>query len=208
MRKHLVPGEQVIVTTRPQPRKLAGAVVVFILAPALAAFAAAWVVRGEAVRLLPAIRQEWTPLLVAALAAAVLAAWVGYCLPRLLRWHGTRYILTSRRVLARSGALRRSEHQVNLASVRNLTVHETVVQRVLRSGNISLETGYQDTMILRDVPEAARFRDFILDAIAELPVDTREPGPAAAAFGGTEPEDGGRGSDGAGSRGSGRRWLA
>ncbi|MFJ6076840.1 PH domain-containing protein [Pseudarthrobacter sp. NPDC092419] len=207
MRKHLVPGEQVIVTTRPQPRKLAGAVVVFILAPAMSAFAAAWVIRGEAVRLVPALRQEWTPWLVAALAAAVLAAWLGYCLPRLLRWHGTRYILTSRRLLARSGMLRRSEHQVNLASVRNLTVHETLLQRLLRSGNISLETGYQDTMTLPDVPEAARFRDFILDAIAELPADTRESGSEAAQFGGTEPEDGGTGSGGAGSRGNGRRWT-
>ena len=193
MRKHLVPGEQVIVTTRPQPRKLAGAVVVFILAPALAAFAMAWVVRGGAARLVPAVRPDWTPWLLGACAAAVAAAWLGYCLPRLVRWHGTRYILTSLRLIARSGVLRRREHQVNLASVRNLTVHETLVQRLLRSGNISLETGYQDTMILEDVPEAARFRDFVLDAIAELPAD-----PPASGPGGTGPGD-----DGTGSRGSG-----
>lgn len=176
MRKHLVPGEQVIVTTRPQPRKLTGAAVVFVLAPALAAFTAAGVVRGEAARLIPAVDPRWTPWLVGACALAVPAAWLGYCLPRLLRWHGTRYILTSRRLLARSGVVGRQERQANLASVRNLTVHETVVQRLFRSGNISLETGYQDTMTFQDVPEAARFRDFILDAIADLPVDRQDSG--------------------------------
>lgn len=195
MRKHLVPGEQVIVATRPQPRKLTGAAVVFVLAPALAAFAAAWIVRGEASRLIPAADPRWTPWLVGACALAVPAAWLGYCLPRLLRWHGTRYILTSRRLVARSGVVSRKEHQVNLASVRNLTVHETVVQRLFRSGNISLETGYQDTMTFRDVPEAARFRDFILDAIADLPADRQDAGNGA-----DDGTDGGQWAAGEGGR--------
>lgn len=176
MRKQLVPGEQVIVTTRPQPRKLTGAAVVFVLAPALAAFAAAWVVGGGAARTIPAVSPRWTPWLVGACVLAVAAAWLGYCLPRLLRWYGTRYILTSRRLLVRAGIAGRREHQVNLASVRNLNVHETLVQRLLRSGTISLETGYQDTMTIPDVPEAARFRDFILDAIADLEADREDPG--------------------------------
>ena len=66
--------------------------------------------------------------------------------------------------------VRRRDEQVNLASVRNVTVHQSVVQRILRSGNISLETGYQSVVTIPDVPEAARFRDFVLDAVAELPV--------------------------------------
>jgi membrane protein YdbS with pleckstrin-like domain len=100
---------------------------------------------------------------------AAAAVWLGFCLPRLLRWQGTRYTLTSRRLVARSGMWKRSDRQVNLASVRNLTVHESVLQRLFRSGNISLETGYQSMVTFPDVPEVARFRDFILDAIEDLP---------------------------------------
>lgn len=173
MRKGLVTGEQVIVTTRPQPRKLAGAAAAFILSPALAAFASAWVVRGEAVRVIPGLEARWTPALVAGCILAAAGVWLGYCLPRLLRWQGTRYTLTSRRLISRSGLVRRQDQQVNLASVRHLTVHESVLQRLLRSGNISLETGYQGVVTFRDVPEVARFRDFILDALEELP-DERE----------------------------------
>ncbi|TLM74198.1 PH domain-containing protein [Pseudarthrobacter sp. NamB4] len=169
MRKDLVPGEQVIVTTRPQPRKLSGAAAAFILAPAGAAYTSAWIIRGEAARLFPGLTSRWTPWLVIACVLAAVAVWAGYCLPRLLRWQGTRYILTSRRLVSRSGMLRRQDQQVNLASVRNLTVHESVLQRLLRSGNISLETGYQGVVTFQDVPEVARFRDFILDAIGELP---------------------------------------
>ncbi|WP_045730923.1 PH domain-containing protein [Pseudarthrobacter chlorophenolicus] len=187
MRKDLVPGEQVIVTTRPQPRKLAGPAAAFILAPAVAAFASAWIVRGEARRLVPALDARWTPWLVAACALAAAWVWLGYCLPRLMRWHATRYTLTSRRMVARSGTFRRREQQVNLLSVRNLTVHVGVLQRLLRSGNISLETGHEGVTTFRDVPEAAKFRDFILDAIGELPDERLPPGEAGDYLAGAVP---------------------
>jgi len=169
MRKDLVPGEQVIVTTRPQPRKLAGAMVAFILSPAIAAYCSAWVIRGEAGRAVPALAGRWTPWLVTGCVLAAASVWLGFCLPRLLRWHSTRYTLTSRRLVARSGMWKRQDQQVYLASVRNLTVHESVLQRFFRSGNISLEIGYQGVVTFPDVPEVARFRDFILDAIGDLP---------------------------------------
>ena len=58
---------------------------------------------------------------------------------------------------------------MNLAAVRNLMVTQSVLQRILRSGNISLDTGYQGVVTIPDVPEAVRFRDFVLDAIDALP---------------------------------------
>jgi membrane protein YdbS with pleckstrin-like domain len=169
MRKDLAPGEQVIVTTRPQPRKLIAPAAAFIAAPAAAAFASAWIIRGEAERLLPALSSEWSAWLVSGCILGVAWIWLAYCLPRLLKWQGTRYTLTSRRIVARYGILRRQDQQVNLAAVRNLMLTQSMVQRILRSGNISLDTGYQGTVTFADVPEAVRFRDFILDAIDEMP---------------------------------------
>ncbi|HJW00720.1 MAG TPA: PH domain-containing protein [Arthrobacter sp.] len=171
MRKDLVPGEQVIVTTRPQPRKLTVPAAAFIAAPAAAAFASAWIIRGEAQRLLPALSPEWSPWLVTGCILGVAWIWLAYCLPRLLKWQGTRYTLTSRRIVARYGMLKRRDQQVNLAGVRNLVLTQSMGQRILRSGNISLDAGYQGTVTLGDVPEAVRFRGFVLDAIDELPGD-------------------------------------
>lgn len=169
MRKGLVPGEQVITVTRPQPRKLAGPAAAFVAAPAAAAFAISWTLRGEFTRMVPAVSPDWTPWIMWGCLLAAAWIWLAYCLPRLLRWQGTRYILTSRRIVARHGMMRRHDEQVNLASVRNVRVYQTVVQRILRSGNISLDTGYQSVVTIEDVPEVALFRDFILDAVAELP---------------------------------------
>ncbi|HSO15404.1 MAG TPA: PH domain-containing protein [Arthrobacter sp.] len=174
MRKELLPGEQVIVVTRPQPRTLTVPALLFILAPALAAYASAWIVKGGPARLAPIIAQqtkEWTPWLIGTCIA--LAAWVllGYCLPRVMTWHATTYTLTSQRLIARYGMLRRRDQQVYLAAVRNVVIHQSLLQRVLRSGNISLDTGHPGTAVLPDVPEVATFRNFILDAIDELPRD-------------------------------------
>lgn len=181
MRRDLVPGEQVIVTTRPQPRKLIAPAAAFVAAPAAAAFGSAWIIRGEAERLVPALSPQWSPWLVTGCILGVAWIWLAYCLPRLLKWQGTRYTLTSRRIVARYGMLKRRDQQVNLAAVRNLMLTQSMVQRILRSGNISLETGYQGTVTFADVPEAVRFRDFILDAIDELPADVD--------FGAADPAD-------------------
>ncbi|CAN7282865.1 PH domain-containing protein [Arthrobacter sp. LjRoot14] len=169
MRKDLLPGEQVITVTRPQPRKLFFPGLLFIVAPALGAFASAWIVKGEPARLVPLITEEWTIWLVAVCAGAVAWILLGYCLPRVLRWHATRYVLTSRRIVARYGMLRRRDMQILLASVHHIGVSQSLWQRILRSGNISLDTGQGADAVIPDVPEAVRFRNFVLDAIDDLP---------------------------------------
>ena len=169
MRKELLPGEQVIAVTRPQPRRLIVPALLFIAVPALAAYACAWIVKGGAAKLVPLVRPEWTVWLIGGCVA--LAAWVllGFCLPRALTWHATRYTLTSQRLVARYGMLRRRDQQVYLSAVRNVEVRQSLLQRVLRSGNISLDTGYASSTVVPDVPEVGTFRTFILEAISELP---------------------------------------
>ena len=158
-----------IVVTRPQPRMLIVPALMFIAVPALAAYACAWVLKGGPARLMPLIPKEWTPWLVAVCLA--LAAWVllAYCLPRVIAWHATRYILTNQRLVTRYGMLRRRDEQVALAAVRHVAIEQSLLQRLLRSGNISLETGYPAGMVVPDVPEVATFRNFMLDAIGDLP---------------------------------------
>jgi membrane protein YdbS with pleckstrin-like domain len=169
MRKVLLPGEQVIVVTRPQPRMLVVPGLFFVIVPALAAYACAWVVKGGPAKFVPIVPTDWTPWLVAGCLAV--AAWVllGYCLPRVMAWHATRYILTSQRLVTRYGMLRRRDQQVLLAAVRHVAIEQSLLQRLLRSGNISLETGYPPATVVRDVPEVAIFRNFMLDAIGDLP---------------------------------------
>jgi membrane protein YdbS with pleckstrin-like domain len=199
MRKELLPGEQVIAVTRPQPRMLIVPALLFIAVPALAAYACAWIVKGGPAKLVPLVRAEWTVWLMGG--CVVLAAWVllGYCLPRALTWHATRYTLTSQRLVARYGMLRRRDQQVYLAAVRNVEIRQSLLQRVLRSGNISLDTGYPSSTVVPDVPEVGTFRAFILEAINELPqggfraeAGTQGPGGSRYGLRSWETREGGR----------------
>jgi membrane protein YdbS with pleckstrin-like domain len=168
MRSWLAPGEQVIVDSRPQAKSLTAPAVFFILIPALAAFALAWLGRGALGRLVPQIA-GWKPQLMLAVVVLAIAAEVLYPLRRYLRWAGTRYTLTSRRIIVRSGWLHRSRQDLPLPAVRNLGTRQSPLQRILRSGTIALDMGHGETASLPDVPEVARFRDFALAAINELP---------------------------------------
>ncbi|MDJ0319699.1 PH domain-containing protein [Pseudarthrobacter sp. PS3-L1] len=169
MRKDLVAGEQVIVVTRPQPRSLAVPALLFILAPALAAFASAWTLRGGAASVIPGFSEDWNGWLVAGY--LVLAGWIllGFCLPRLIRWNSIRYILTSLRVMRRDGLVRRRDRQISLGAVSNVLLSQSLVQRGLRSGTISLESGHEGSLTLVDVPEVAKFREFAMEAMSKLP---------------------------------------
>lgn len=169
MRRQLQPGEQVIVMTRPQPRTLIVPAAVFIAAPAVGAFAIAWIVKGEATRLLPVVTADWTAWLVGG--CILIVAWVlfAYCFPRTLQWLATRYTLTSQRIVAKYGMFHRREWQVSLAAIRNVWLHQTMLQRILHSGNISLDTGHANAAVIEDVPEAQKFRNFVLEAIDDLP---------------------------------------
>ncbi|MFE4195308.1 PH domain-containing protein [Paenarthrobacter sp. NPDC056912] len=169
MRKELLPGEQVITITRQQARSLFFPVLAFIVVPALTAYVCAWIVKGNPQRLAPFITVEWTPWLMGI--CAVLAGWflLAYSFKRVLRWRSARYILTSRRILAKCGMFRRNDWQVSLMAIRNVGVQQSLIQRTLHSGNISLDTGHSGTAVLTDVPEIGKFRGFILDAMDELP---------------------------------------
>ncbi|MDR6437271.1 putative membrane protein YdbT with pleckstrin-like domain [Paenarthrobacter nicotinovorans] len=169
MRKELLPGEQVITITRQQARSLFFPVLAFLAAPALTGYACAWIVKGNPQRLASFITVEWTPWLIGL--CLLLAAWLvfGYSLRRVMRWNSVRYILTSRRILAKYGMFRRRDWQVSLVAIRNVGIHQSMFQRALHSGNISLDTGHSGTAVLADVPEVAKFRGFILDAMDELP---------------------------------------
>jgi hypothetical protein len=170
MRKQLLPGEQVIVVTRQQGRRLFLPAAAFILTPALAAYACAWIVKGGPGKLVPAMTgTEWTPWLLLLCLVFAVTVLFGYCVPKFLQWLAVRYILTSRRIIARFGMLRRRDWQLSLAAVRNVGLRQTLIQRTLRSGNISLDTGQPGGTLMPDVPEAARFRNFILEAIDGLP---------------------------------------
>jgi membrane protein YdbS with pleckstrin-like domain len=83
--------------------------------------------------------------------AMVLLALVS--LRRLSRWHATRYVVTTRRVIIRSGGRRRSGRDVALHRVTGIALDRGMADRLFRSGDLILECAREQTqLVLTDVP--------------------------------------------------------
>lgn len=165
MRPRLAPGERLIGGTRPQPRRLAWPFLVFLLVLLGGGYGLGWLNRpGLEPRVV-----EWAPLLLPAIAAAGILIILRFCLVPLLRWAGTWYILTDRRLLIRRGLLHRHVQELMLWNIHQLHLRQTLLQRALRSGNLLVDTGYGRITQFTDVPDAERFRALTASAIEALP---------------------------------------
>lgn len=165
MRPRLAPGERLIGRTRRQPRRLVGPFAVFLLTLMGLGYTYGWLSR----RGLDPWVTEWKPLLLAAAALLAVLVILRFCLTPLLRWAGTWYILTDRRLLVRRGYLHRHTQELLLWNIHQLHLRQTLLERWLHSGTLIVDTGYGRTTEFPDVPDAERFRALTAAAIEALP---------------------------------------
>jgi uncharacterized membrane protein YdbT with pleckstrin-like domain len=89
----------------------------------------------------------WTTFAVAALVLLWFSVWP------YLRWQTTRYVLTTDRVVLRSGVLARSGRDIPLTRVNDVSFQHSLVERVLRCGTLTIESGGEHgQVVLDDVP--------------------------------------------------------
>ena len=128
--------------------------------------------------LLPAI--GWAMLL-AALAGAAFAAldlpwgwaalgvgfliWLTLSLRALIDWYFTNYVLTTERIIVRKGMIARTGVEIPLENVTNVLFSQTVLERILRYGDVTLESaGTQGRSKLEDIPDPEGFQSEVYAA--------------------------------------------
>jgi uncharacterized membrane protein YdbT with pleckstrin-like domain len=137
--RQLAPGEELVFDLHPHWRRL---VVPFLAVPVVAALATFAILAGPDE---PAYRYG-----VLGVAIVVLALLSG--LPY-LRWRTTRYLVTNRRVMGRSGIITRIGRDVPLYRLNDVHFENTLADRLTRSGDLVLESaGEQGQLRFVDVP--------------------------------------------------------
>jgi uncharacterized membrane protein YdbT with pleckstrin-like domain len=92
------------------------------------------------------------PVHIAVLVVAI-AVLLWWSLRPWLRWLTTRYVLTTRRVVMRTGVVARHGRDVPLTRVNDVSFSHTMVERMFRSGTLVIESaGDRGQVILVDVP--------------------------------------------------------
>jgi uncharacterized membrane protein YdbT with pleckstrin-like domain len=147
--KVLADDEQVVLHRHPHVKRLIPAVLVLLLATAFAAFVAGFV-----------NPRQWDPTAKNVIFAVIWAIWlivVGWLtLWPFLVWLTTHFVITDRRVMYRSGLLTRSGIDIPLARILHLEFSHGIVERILRTGTLIIESAAQDSWEFYDLPRVER----------------------------------------------------
>ena len=142
MAMNLSDGEEVVLDLHPHWGRLFVPVLVLLVACLLAGFGVALIPKGGGQQI-----ERWILIGI----AVVVVIWLTV-LPY-LRWLTTKYVLTTDRLVIRSGILARHGRDIPLNRINDVSFSETVLERMLRSGTLVVESAGDNGQIsLTDVP--------------------------------------------------------
>lgn len=141
----LAADEQVVLHRHPHWKRLIGPVLVLLTCTAVAAFGAAVV-----------SRTGWDPNAKKVVSAVIAGLWVllvGWLTVRpFLAWLTTHFVITDRRVMYRHGVLTRAGIDIPLARINSVEFRHGIVDRMVRTGTLVIESAAQDPLEFNDIP--------------------------------------------------------
>lgn len=150
----LAVGEQVVLHRHPHWKRLIGPVLALLALTALAAFGAAVV-----------SRTGWDPTARRVVTAVIGGLWlllVGWLTVRpFLAWRSTHFVITDRRVMYRHGVLTRAGIDIPLARINSVEFRHGLVDRVLRTGTLIIESASQDPLEFNDIPQVEQVHSLL-----------------------------------------------
>jgi uncharacterized membrane protein YdbT with pleckstrin-like domain len=151
----LAVDERVVLHRHPHWKRLIGPVVVLVLGTALAAFGAA-VVNGA----------NWSSAVATNVVMAVIGAvWLvvisWLVLWPFLSWRSTHFVITDRRVMFRHGVLTRAGIDIPLARINSVEFRHGLLDRLVRTGTLIIESASQDPLEFHDIPRVERVHSLL-----------------------------------------------
>ena len=160
--KILADDEQVVRHLHPHWLTVFWPIVGFLVLVGAASFGAALVPDGS---------QQGLWRLVVVGAAVVLAIWlVGV---PLLRWRTTHYVITTHRLLHRTGVLSRHGRDLGLSRITDVSYRQSLWDRVINSGTVTIETaGEGGPTVFSAIPDSDGVQQ-LLNQLVEEDADRR-----------------------------------
>ena len=150
----LAGDEQVVLHRHPHWKRLVSAVLVLIVSTALAAFVAAVVEQTTWDHTAKTVIQ-----LVIAAIWVVVVGWL--TLWPFLNWGTTHFVVTDRRVMFRHGLLTRSGIDIPLARINSVEFRHGLIDRMLRTGTLIIESASQDPLEFHDIPRVEQVHSLL-----------------------------------------------
>jgi uncharacterized membrane protein YdbT with pleckstrin-like domain len=149
--KILASDEDVVLHLNPHWRRLVRPVFAFLVAVGCGSFAAGYT---DA----PATR--------AVVAVLVVTVVLGLAVWPVLRWTTSHVIVTTHRLILRTGVLARSGYDVPLGRVNDISFRHSLLERLLGSGTLTVESSSErGRLVLRDVPHVEAVQGILYQLI-------------------------------------------
>jgi uncharacterized membrane protein YdbT with pleckstrin-like domain len=150
----LAADERVVLHRHPHWKRLIGPVLILLLATALAAFGAGFV-----------NQTDWQSTARTVVLLVILAVWlviIGWLtIWPFLNWWTTHFVITDRRVMFRHGLLTRSGIDIPLARINSVEFRHGLIDRMLRTGTLIIESAAQDPLEFHDIPRVERVHSLL-----------------------------------------------
>lgn len=150
----LAKDEHVVLHRHPHWKRLTLPVLVLIITTAAAAFVAGYVntLTWES-------QAKNIVFLVIAGIWLILVGWLSIW--PFLNWWTTHFVITDRRVMFRHGLLTRAGIDIPLARINSVEFRHGVLDRVLRTGTLIIESAAQDPLEFHDIPRVERVHSLL-----------------------------------------------
>lgn len=136
--------EQVVKHLHPHWQTLVAPIFLFMVTVGLGTYLVAMVPAGN--------MQHWLRGAIGILALIVLVRWV---LTPMLRWKTTHYVITTNRVLIRTGVLNHVGRDIPLQRINDVAFEQTLLDRILGAGTVQVESaGETGQTELRNIPHS------------------------------------------------------
>lgn len=170
----LAEDEQVVLHRHPHWKRLIFPVLVFILASGLAAFVAALVERSN-------WENQTAKNVIFIVIAAIWLVIIGWLtLWPFFTWMTTHFVITDRRVMYRQGVLTRTGIDIPLARVNSVEFRHGLLDRILRTGTLIIESASQDPLEYYDIPRVEEVHSLlyheVFDTLGGEESDSRSSG--------------------------------
>jgi uncharacterized membrane protein YdbT with pleckstrin-like domain len=150
----LAADEQVVLHRHPHFKRLIGPVLILLVATALAAFGMGFVNQTD--------WQATAKNVVLAVIGVVWLVVIGWLVIwPYLNWLTTHFVITDRRVMFRHGLLTRSGIDIPLARINSVEFRHGIIDRMLRTGTLIIESAAQDPLEFHDIPRVERVHSLL-----------------------------------------------
>ncbi|MBE8522811.1 PH domain-containing protein [Amycolatopsis sp. H6(2020)] len=116
-------------------------------------------------------------LIAVAVVALVLVVWL--FLAPLVRWRTTHFIVTTDRLIAREGVLKRTGIDIPMGRINSVQFEHGLLDRVFGCGTLIIESASDEPLRFEDIPHVEKVHTVIYREVNDNPYDDYRPGAGA-----------------------------